>query len=95
MKRPMRKILGAIAIVLAALIVPRPGGAATPGGGELPRLVAVITIDGLPYEQILRFGDQFGEGGFKRLMAQGAWFANAHYGHSMTETAVGHATILS
>lgn len=95
MKRPMRKILGAIAIVLAALIVPRPGGAATPGGGELPRLVAVITIDGLPYEQILRFSDQFGEGGFKRLMAQGAWFANAHYGHSMTETAVGHATILS
>jgi len=34
-----------------------------------------------------------GEGGFRYLMEQGVWYANAHYGHANTETVVGHTTL--
>lgn len=65
------------------------------GAEQLPRLVVVIVVDGLPQEQVLKYRDLFGEGGFKRLMREGAWFANAQYGHCTTYTAVGHVTILT
>jgi hypothetical protein len=31
-----------------------------------------------------RYRDRFGAGGFRRLMEQGAWYANAHYGTANT-----------
>ncbi|MEI6083034.1 MAG: alkaline phosphatase family protein [Verrucomicrobiota bacterium] len=64
-------------------------------GAPAPRLVVVITVDGLPQEQVVKYQDQLGEGGFKRLLHDGAWFANAHHGHATTYTAVGHAAILT
>ena len=64
-------------------------------GSDLPKLVVIIVVDGLPQEQVVKYLDQLGEGGFKRLLGLGAWFTSAHYGHSMTETAVGHATIVT
>ena len=67
----------------------------TPSGIPAPKLVLVITIDGLPQDQVLKYYDQLGEGGFKRLLEQGAWFDDAHHGHATTYTAVGHATILT
>ena len=60
-----------------------------------PKLVLVIAVDGLPQEQVTRYRSQFGEGGFRRLLDQGAWFNNAHQAHGVTVTAVGHAAILS
>lgn len=60
-----------------------------------PKLVLVIAVDGLPQEQVTRYRSQFGEGGFRRLLEQGAWFNNAHQAHGVTVTAVGHAAILS
>jgi len=60
-----------------------------------PKLVLVIAVDGLPQEQVTRYRSQFGEGGFRRLLDQGAWFNNAHQAHGVTVTAVGHSAILS
>jgi predicted AlkP superfamily pyrophosphatase or phosphodiesterase len=60
-----------------------------------PKLVVVLVVDGLPNEQVLRYRDQFGQGGFRRLLEQGAWFSNAHQAHGITVTAVGHAAVLS
>ena len=60
-----------------------------------PKLVLVIAVDGLPQEQVMRYRSQFGEGGFRRLLDQGAWFNNAHQAHGVTVTAVGHSAILS
>jgi predicted AlkP superfamily pyrophosphatase or phosphodiesterase len=62
---------------------------------EQPKLVVVLVVDGLPNEQVLRYRDQFGKGGFRRLLDQGAWFSNAHQAHGITVTAVGHAAVLS
>ncbi|WP_229506382.1 alkaline phosphatase family protein [Massilia sp. BJB1822] len=60
-----------------------------------PKLVVVLVVDGLPQEQVVRYRDQFGQGGFRRLLDQGAWFSNAHQAHGITVTAIGHAAVLS
>ncbi len=59
------------------------------------RLVVGIVIDQLRADYLNRFGDQFGEGGFKRLLEGGAVFTNANYIHVPTYTACGHATFMS
>ncbi|MEI6737164.1 MAG: alkaline phosphatase family protein [Pseudomonadota bacterium] len=66
-----------------------------PGGIDPPKLVVVVVVDGLPQEQLLKNYDLFVQGGFRRLMDKGAWFSDAHQGHALTVTAVGHAAILS
>jgi predicted AlkP superfamily pyrophosphatase or phosphodiesterase len=60
-----------------------------------PKLVVVMVIDGLPSEQVQRYRDQFGPGGLRRLLEQGASFTDAHQAHGITVTAVGHAAVLT
>jgi hypothetical protein len=63
--------------------------------GNSPKLVVVIVVDGLPQDQVLKYRDQYGAGGFNLLFQRGAWFANAHHAHAVTLTAPGHAAVLS
>lgn len=60
-----------------------------------PKLLVVLVVDGLPQEQVQRYRDQFGQGGFRRLLDQGAWFSDSHQAHGVTVTAVGHAAVLT
>jgi predicted AlkP superfamily pyrophosphatase or phosphodiesterase len=60
-----------------------------------PKLVLVMVVDGLPNEQLQRYRDQFGQGGFRRLLDQGASFSNAHQAHGITVTAIGHSAVLT
>jgi hypothetical protein len=62
---------------------------------DAPALVVVLVVDGLPQEQMVKYRDLYGEGGFRRLLDNGAWYANAHHGHAATLTAPGHAAILT
>ncbi|MBI3730825.1 MAG: alkaline phosphatase family protein [Burkholderiales bacterium] len=59
------------------------------------KLIVVLVVDGLPQEQVVRYRDQFGQGGFRRLLDQGAWFSDAHQAHGITVTAVGHSAVLT
>ena len=59
------------------------------------KLVVGIVIDQFRYDYLQRFADQFGEGGFRRLLNGGAVFTNANYIHTPTYTACGHATFMS
>ncbi len=59
------------------------------------KLVVVITIDQFRGDYFARFGPYFGEGGFKRLLAGGTHFENSRHRHSITQTAPGHASILT
>src|SRR4051812_13055912 len=61
---------------------------------ETPSLVVLITIDGFRAGNLEKFGPQL-NGGLARLMNGGAWFTNAHQDHAITETAPGHASLLS
>lgn len=60
-----------------------------------PKLLVFLVVDGLPMRQVLAYRDQLQPDGFRRFLDQGAWFANAHYGHGHTVTAAGHATMLT
>ncbi len=59
------------------------------------RLVVPILVDQLRYDYLERFYDHFGEGGFKRLLAGGAFLTQAHYDYCPTVTGPGHASFLS
>lgn len=59
-----------------------------------PTLVVLITIDQLRADYLERFGPRL-TGGLGRLARGGASFTNAHHDHAITETAPGHATLLS
>ncbi len=66
-----------------------------PAGKAVPKLVVFLVVDGFPQEQLLKYYDQYGDGGFKLLLDKGAWYGNNHYSHATTYTGVGHATLLS
>ena len=59
-----------------------------------PRLVLFVSVDQMRYDYLTRFAPLF-EGGFKRLLAEGAVFSNARYRHSNCETGPGHSVLLS
>src|SRR5258708_13631130 len=63
--------------------------------GNSPKLVVVIVVDGLPQDQVLKYRDQYGPGGFSLLLQKGAWFGNAHHAHAVTLTAPGHTAVLT
>lgn len=82
-----------LALLAAAGAFVLPAVHAAPVKDAAPKLVVVLVVDGLPNEQVLRYRDQFGQGGLRRLLEQGAWFSNAHQAHGVTVTAVGHSAI--
>ncbi len=77
------------ASVLPALL------SAQPTWQQPPRLVVGIVVDQMRADYILRFWDNFGEGGFKRLVGQGAFLRDAHYPYAQTNTGPGHASIFT
>lgn len=76
-------------LVLFALI----GSNAFPQNDKKPKLIIGITVDQMRYDYIGRFWDHYEDEGFKKLVGNGYFLANTHYGHMPTYTGVGHATI--
>ncbi|MEP0986855.1 alkaline phosphatase PafA [Ekhidna sp.] len=60
---------------------------------ETPKLVVGIVVDQMRYDYLSRYYDDFGEGGFKKLVDNGFLFRNAHYNYIPTKTGPGHASI--
>ena len=58
-----------------------------------PKLVVGIVVDQMRYDFLYRFNENYGSGGFKRLMNEGANFTFAHYNFVPTYTAVGHSSV--
>src|SRR5215207_9699110 len=87
--RPLSHIFAAVLCVLLA------GCAGMPTSQDKPKLVVFMAVDGLPQRQVLAYRDQLAPDGLARFLDRGAWFADAHYGHAVTATAPGHATMLT
>ena len=60
-----------------------------------PKLVVIVVIDQFRADYLERYRDQFGEGGFKLFLEHGAYFTDCNYDYAVTQTAPGHATLLS
>jgi hypothetical protein len=80
----MKKIL-ALALTACGLLVAVP---------KKPKLIVTIVVDQFRFDYLSRYRTEY-KGGLHRLLTQGAVFADAHYVHVPTITAVGHSTILS
>jgi len=107
--RAVPAFLAALTVTLAAALAPslasaqaRPAAPAPAARqarpqrlpASAPRLVVVITVDMMRADYLERFKGQF-TGGLARMLRGGALFTEAYQDHAMTETAVGHATILA
>jgi predicted AlkP superfamily pyrophosphatase or phosphodiesterase len=60
-----------------------------------PKLVVVIVIDQFRGDYLERYRNQFGDGGFRLLLDQGAYFPNCNYDYANTRTAPGHSTLFT
>lgn len=65
------------------------------GASNALKLVVLITVDQLRGDLPMRYRERLETGGFRYLMEQGTHYTNAHYRHANTETAVGHATLVT
>jgi predicted AlkP superfamily pyrophosphatase or phosphodiesterase len=75
-------------LVLGLLVLPPQLNAAP------PHLVVLVTVDQLRGDYLERYRGQW-RGAFARMLSRGAVFPNARQAHAITETAPGHATLLS
>ena len=82
-------------LTLLALCLPTLAAQDTVPPPRETRLVLQITVDQLRGDMLPRFEHRFGEGGFRRLLDQGVHYLDAHYRHSITSTAAGHATLVT
>jgi hypothetical protein len=88
------------AVLLALLCLgsfgnkPTPATPALSASGGL-RLVVLVVFDQMRGDYPERWKDLFGEGGFRRLQQEGAWFPDCHYPYANTVTAAGHASLLT
>jgi hypothetical protein len=64
-----------------------------PRDADRVRLAVLVVFDQLRGDYLTRWQDLFGEGGFRRLGHDGAWFQNCHYPYAVTVTGAGHASI--
>ena len=58
-----------------------------------PKLIVGIVVDQMRYDYLYKYWEKYSEGGFKKLVTQGALFKNAHYNYIPTYTAPGHCSI--
>ena len=58
-----------------------------------PKLIVQITVDQLRGDLPLRYQERFTDGGFRRFLTSGIWYAAANQPHACTETVVGHTTL--
>lgn len=93
MRNNIRSFRIAMASVVALSIVYCDTSSADAPRRRAPRLVVLVVVDQLRADYLTRFEVHFGDGGFRRLMDDGACFANAHFNVLNTATAPGHSTI--
>ena len=85
--KPLRRL--SIVGLVSGLLAGSPQLHAAP-----PHLVVLVTVDQLRGDYLERYRGQW-RGAFARMLSRGAVFPNARQAHAITETAPGHATLLS
>jgi predicted AlkP superfamily pyrophosphatase or phosphodiesterase len=105
MRNPIRWAIAALAIIIVAGasywvittrgVQPDPIKADGPDLSKHPKLVVLVVFDQLRGDYPKKWQPLFGDGGFKRLQKDGAWFTNCHYPYAYTLTAAGHTSLVT
>lgn len=87
--------IASLITVLSIVLLPTLNAQSNPNPAteKSPRLVVGIVVDQMRYDYLTRFADQYGDGGFKRLMQEGFEFKNNHFNYIPTYTGPGHASV--
>src|SRR5437773_2180149 len=89
-------VLGLVCLIVAGCGKPASRAAVAREKADAKvRLVVLVVFDQLRGDYLERWSEWFGEGGFRRLEQEGAWFQNCHYPYAVTKTAPGHASLLT
>ena len=83
-------------LIFSLLTVAAAAGTLFPATAQQPRkpkLIVNIVVSQMRYDYLDRFGDNFGENGFRLFMREGVSFTNARHNYMMTNTPAGLATI--
>jgi predicted AlkP superfamily pyrophosphatase or phosphodiesterase len=91
MNRFSTKLLPVFA--LALLLIFQTISIAQPYNGKRPKLVVGLVVDQMRWDFLYRYYNRYGEGGFKRLIAQGFSAENTLIPYAQTVTAAGHACV--
>lgn len=83
--------LGALALLLPAF----PAAALESPEEQRPRLVLLVVVDQLRGDRPWSALERLPAGGVRKLLEEGVAYLDAHYAHAITETAVGHATLVT
>ena len=90
--RGLTLLLGCIALLAGTL--PAQGAGVTQKSARPIRLVLALVVDQMRPDYLDRFRSEW-RGGFAMLLREGIFFRNAEQDHSVTETAPGHATMMT
>lgn len=95
--RSTRILLLALALGAAPLFMALTRWAPSEAPADEPRvrLAVLIVFDQMRGDYLRRWEKLFGDGGFRRLLKDGASFQNCHYPYAGTLTAPGHASIVT
>jgi len=95
----MRRLAFLFVIVLAGSLAACRAKVATPvpppPAPERAKLAVVIYFDQMRGDYLEKWQPLFGDGGFKRMQDDGAWFVDCHYPYGTTTTGPGHASVLA
>ncbi len=86
----VRAILAVVVIATFTIMSVKPVQADEQGRAKL---VVLVFFDQFRGDYLGRWESEFEEGGFKRLMKDGARFDNCHYPYAYTVTGAGHASV--
>jgi predicted AlkP superfamily pyrophosphatase or phosphodiesterase len=101
MRNPLRIAIGVLFVLAGALIsyqaynAAKQPAQASSADGKHPKLVVLVVFDQMRGDYPKKWQPLFGEGGFKRLQKDGAWFTNCHYPYAYTLTAAGHTSLVT
>ncbi|RPJ52560.1 MAG: alkaline phosphatase family protein [Acidobacteria bacterium] len=93
MKFRFTKLLSLLAVAVSLCLSLVEAQIGQPTAQAQPRLVVLLIVDGLGQHQLVQSHGRLAKGGLSRILDQGAWFTDAHYGFATTFTAAGHATV--
>src|SRR5579863_8104135 len=82
-----------LAVLVAALSLLLPMGAAAQVYVGKPKLIVIVVIDQFRGDYLNRDRAEFKGHGFRLFMDEGAWFTDCYYDYANTKTAPGHATL--
>ncbi len=91
MERSLHASVAVTALLVLALFAPAPAHAQQT---EPPSLVVVVVVDQLDGDLVTRYESVL-QHGFRRMLDEGRRYTQASHAHAMTETAPGHATLVT